>query len=910
MDVSDILEKSESYDQVVERLKNVLIEVLETGELTQEQNNEMAELKLKNIELYKDLKVNYENASINSANDKINEIKNNMVGATTDDILNILTDNGRKLWLYKDDDNNVLIDGTSIPELTVLVNKLNLIASDGENEGEIQLTPEFINMIVGGTGAGNSINKIVNKYYLSTSKTELVGGTWVDELPTHAEQEGKFLWIKTVTTFLDKDKLPQETTPICISGQDGSNGKDGLNGADGVDGKDGVSLTYKGEFNSHPSNPQNGWYYRNTTEGKTFVYQDNNWYQMTVDGQDGLNGNNGKDGLSIEYKGELSSPPSNPIKNWTYKDSDNGVVYIYTGLAWEVMTYDGSNGADGTNGKDGQNGLSIFVTYNDSTTQPTTPIGNGTTNGWHTNVTSSIVWMSQKVASSSTTGTWGVPIKIQGKDGQNGANGQDGVSVEEVIIQYSKNQSTTTPPADGWGASMPSYQEGYFLWSRTRIKYSNNANYVYSTPVCDQSWKANQEVYTQYKQLQNKFSWIVKSGTEESNMVLTDSLYSVLSNNITLKGKNIEITGDTKITGLVSANSNFKILADGSIEAKSMLSGSTASGKSYTKLQDGNITIRDCSDGTVTTTFTLGQMRMNDGYNETYYAPGYIASNNTIMIDCGIAVNGGIFVTNNFVISVPGKALRGVDIDGNETHLVHIDANDSINFGYGSYSSANKSDTTKPSIYTGGSRFMGGKYASLMAKDKVNLCCEGGKEDSDTAGRIEYYKDGNDNYVFRPCYNGKVYNGTGSLRWYKVYSTSADDVSSDRELKENIKYIQSENLNKNAETLDNTEINYSNMYYFIKNDLDLTGYNYKGNDTNELGFIAQDIIVNKDGTDNLIGQVIVNPKDAVSSSTENEKCYLSYNTGNYAHVIAGALKQAILEIENLKTRIGELENGN
>ena len=50
---------------------------------------------------------------------------------------------------------------------------------------------------------------------------------------------------------------------------------------------------------------------------------------------------------------------------------------------------------------------------------------------------------------------------------------------------------------------MPSYQEGYYLWYRTRIKYSNRSDYVYSTPVCDQSWKANQEVYSQYKQLNN-----------------------------------------------------------------------------------------------------------------------------------------------------------------------------------------------------------------------------------------------------------------------------------------------------------------------------------------------------------------------------------------------------------------------
>ena len=528
------VEAKENYENAKEQLVAIFTSILEKGEITAEDNVEIEQVKEQYSEAYNSIKENTEVIQKKTLEERVQELADGMVGATTDEILNILTDDGRKPWLYKDDDGNVLMDGTAIPELTVLVQKLNLIATDGENEGEIQLTPNFINMVVKDTGAGNSVNKIVNKYYLSTSKTELIGGTWVDVLPTPSEQEGKFLWIKTVTTFLDKDKLPQETTPICISGQDGSNGKDGLNGADGVDGKDGVSLIYKGEFTAHPSNPQNGWYYRNTTEGKTFVYQDDNWYQMTVDGQDGLNGNNGKDGLSIEYKGELSSPPSNPVKNWTYKDSDNGVVYIYTGLAWEVMTYDGSNGQDGANG---QNGLSIFVTYNDSATQPATPTGNGTTNGWHTNVTSSVIWMSQKVASSSTTGTWGVPIKIQGKDGQ------DGASVQEVIIQYSKNTSTINAPADGWGTSMPSYQEGYFLWIRTRIKYSNNANYVYSTPICDQSWKANAEVYTQYKQLKEKFSWIVKSGTSESNMELTDALFKVLTETISLTAKNINLNG-------------------------------------------------------------------------------------------------------------------------------------------------------------------------------------------------------------------------------------------------------------------------------------------------------------------------------------------------------------------------------
>ena len=174
----------------------------------------------------------------------------------------------------------------------------------------------------------------------------------------------------------------------------------------GEPGKDGSSLVYKGEFTSHPSNPQNGWYYRNTSDKKNYVYQDNAWYVMTVDGEDGLD---------IVWKGDLSTAPADPVKNWVYRDTDNGRVYIYNGTAWELMVADGNDGTDGTNGKDG---MRVYITYHDSETKPAVPTGNGTTEGWHTNSTASVVWISQKVAESADSGEWGTPIRFRGKDGQ------------------------------------------------------------------------------------------------------------------------------------------------------------------------------------------------------------------------------------------------------------------------------------------------------------------------------------------------------------------------------------------------------------------------------------------------------------------------------------------------------------
>lgn len=239
-----------------------------------------------------------------------------------------------------------------------------------------------------------------------------------------------------------KDKLKGEPGKDGTDGKDGTNGKDGadgapgkngVNGADGIDGQDGTSIIWQGSFASHPANPQNGWAYKNTTDGKSYVYQDGTWYQMTIDGVDGANGKDGTDGLDIVWKGDLSTPPTNPVKNWVYRDTDNGRVYIYNGTAWTLMVADGN---DGTNGAAGSDGLSVYITYHDSESQPAVPTGNGTSDGWHTNATNAVVWMSQKVAASASTGSWGNPIKIKGNTGNTGPQGIPGTPGKDGKVYY------------------------------------------------------------------------------------------------------------------------------------------------------------------------------------------------------------------------------------------------------------------------------------------------------------------------------------------------------------------------------------------------------------------------------------------------------------------------------------------
>lgn len=143
----------------------------------------------------------------------------------------------------------------------------------------------------------------------------------------------------------------------------------------------------------------------------------------------------------------------------------------------------GPAGADGKDGTNGTNGLSVWITYHDDTTTPATPTGNGTLNGWHTDLTDAVVWLSQKVAASASSGTWGTPVRIVGADGKPGTKGDDGVSVTSTDVEYYLSTSETELSGGTWQATAPTITDGTYLWSRTKITYSNGQT-AYTGAYC------------------------------------------------------------------------------------------------------------------------------------------------------------------------------------------------------------------------------------------------------------------------------------------------------------------------------------------------------------------------------------------------------------------------------------------
>ena len=61
---------------------------------------------------------------------------------------------------------------------------------------------------------GKGVRSVDVLYYLSTSSSSLVGGSWLTAPP--AWVNGKYMWSKTKVTYTDN--TTSETSPVCITG--------------------------------------------------------------------------------------------------------------------------------------------------------------------------------------------------------------------------------------------------------------------------------------------------------------------------------------------------------------------------------------------------------------------------------------------------------------------------------------------------------------------------------------------------------------------------------------------------------------------------------------------------------------------------------------------------------------------
>lgn len=161
---------------------------------------------------------------------------------------------------------------------------------------------------------------------------------------------------------------------------------------------------------------------------------------------------------------------------------------------------------------------------------------------------------------------------------------------------------------------------------------------------------------------------------------------------------------------------------------------------------------------------------------------------------------------------------------------------------------------------------------------------------SESNFNLEFTQQADKNCYFRPGYNGQTILGHPAKMFNNVFSVNGTSSSSDRTLKENIRYL-SDSANPNCAT--SNDITEEDLYNFVKDDLITATFNFIGNKDKHIGFIAQDLLYNVDGTDNRVGQLIVNKPD-------DERSPLSYNEKIYTNVLGGALRCNINNFEAYK----------
>ena len=193
---------------------------------------------------------------------------------------------------------------------------------------------------------------------------------------------------------------------------------------------------------------------------------------------------------------------------------------------------------------------------------------------------------------------------------------------------------------------------------------------------------------------------------------------------------------------------------------------------------------------------------------------------------------------------------------------------------------------------------------AIRGRDRLYLTCNNSSVSNNDGSAIIYFKNSNGDYVFRNvCLAGEGNLNLGTPNYpFKSLNALTVKQTSDRSTKENIEYLNDYDLiNKKASN--KSDISTYDCYNFIKNDCMLATYNHINNAAKKINFIANDVLVNPDKTDNKVGQLIV---DTCNGSDE-ENSILSFDINNYLSVTVGALQQAIKKIEKLEEEIETLK---
>lgn len=358
------------------------------------------------------------------------------------------------------------------------------------------------------TDIGKTIVSVDVEYYLSTSATSTVGGSWSTLAPSWVN--GKYMWSRTVTTYNTGNvEYSPNQNGVCIAGATGSTG----NAGKGV-----VSIVeeyYKSTSSSSLaggswSGVYPGW------ENDTYVwtrsiitYTDNTTTTTEAicvtgskgekgdqgarglqgiqgpKGEQGIAGTNGKTSyFHIKYSSvasptaasQMSETPNTYIGtyvDYTATDSDDPKKYTWYRFQG-LQGAKGDKGIPGTNGSNGKTSYLHIKYSNDG--GKTFTANNGETTGDYIGQCTDF---NETDPTSVSAYTWS---KIKGEKGATGAAGKSIGSVVNYYLATASSSGVTTSTS-GWTTTVQSVSTSKkYLWNYEVIKYTDRSVASTTTP--------------------------------------------------------------------------------------------------------------------------------------------------------------------------------------------------------------------------------------------------------------------------------------------------------------------------------------------------------------------------------------------------------------------------------------------
>lgn len=289
-------------------------------------------------------------------------------------------------------------------------------------------------------------------YTFSTGVASGLNNGWRQKIPDGTNP--LYVTLATASSNTATDTiLSSEWSDVVVMAQNGEDGQDGISPK--------VSLSKSGD-----------------TTTISIVDATGTHTQTVKDGTNGTPGAAGKDGKTSYFHVKYSNDGG---KTFTANSGEDTGIYMgsYTDYteadSTDVKKYNwvkvkGDKGDTGQKGKDGTSIkiTSKSVTYQTSTSGTTAPTGT-----WSTTVPTvnngQYLWTKTTVQYSDGNKTEAYSVSYKGTNGTNGTS----VTVSKTEVTYQVSTSGTNAPTGTWSTTMPSCDQGQYLWTKTYVKYSD-----------------------------------------------------------------------------------------------------------------------------------------------------------------------------------------------------------------------------------------------------------------------------------------------------------------------------------------------------------------------------------------------------------------------------------------------------